>query len=134
MKVSRQSVACALLNIFLLVGAASFAAGQDKPGNPASDWLNGKWDGQPPAGQELQMTLRVEKDNQVRGTGLIPEGGRKAAHPQVTGTVNGDQVTLETFFPSAFPRSIVHYDCTLIEGTLKCKTKSGYETTFRKVK
>src|SRR5713226_798505 len=65
-------------------------------------WLNGKWEGRPPIGGELTMTLTVEKDNQVRGSAVIPEGGRRGAHPEVTGTVNGNRVTLETFFPSAF--------------------------------
>jgi hypothetical protein len=135
MKVSRQSFVCALLNIFLLVGAASFAAGQDKPGNPASDWLNGKWEGRPPAGGELQMTLRVENGNQVRGLGINPSGGRRSAgEPYITGSVIGKKVLLDTTFPMVRGgETKVHYDCTFTEGNLHCRTRSGYETTFKKL-
>jgi hypothetical protein len=132
MKISKQLLAGVLFNVlFLIVATAfTFGASEEQVGN---SWLNGKWEGRPPAGGELTMTLTVERDNQVRGTAVIPGGGRKGAHPDVTGTVKGNHVTLETFFPAAFPQSRVHYDCTLTNDALQCKTKSGYKTTFRKV-
>ena len=132
MKISKQSLAGVLFNVLSLIVATAFTFGasEEQVGN---SWLNGKWEGRPPAGGELTMTLTVEKDNQVRGTAVIPGGGRKGAHPDVTGTVKGNQVTLETFFPAAFPQSLVHYDCTLTNNALQCKTKSGYKTTFKKV-
>jgi hypothetical protein len=117
--------------ILITFGALTFAASEEQVGN---SWLNGKWEGRPPAGGELRMTLSVEKDNQVRGSGIIAEGGKRGAHPDVTGTVNGKHVTLETFFPSAFPEARVHYDCTFTNDALQCRTKSGYKTTFNKVK
>jgi hypothetical protein len=117
--------------ILVVFGALTFAASEEQVGN---SWLNGKWEGRPPAGGELRMTLSVEKDNQIRGTAVIPGGRRRDAHPEVTGTVNGNRVTLDTFFPSAFPQSVVHYDCTLTNDALQCRTKSGYKTTFNKVK
>jgi hypothetical protein len=131
MKISKQSLAGALFNVlFLIVSTAfTFAASEEQGGN---SWLNGKWEGRPPIGGVLTMTLTVEKDNQVQGKGIIPQHGGRA-HPQVTGTVNGNRVTLETFFPDAFPQSVVHYDCTLRNNVLQCKTKSGYKTTFKKV-
>jgi hypothetical protein len=134
MKVSRQSFVCALLNIFLLVGYSSFAAGEDKPGNPAYNWLNGKWAGRPPAGGEMEMTLTVENGNQIRGQGLVPGGGRRSAvHPFITGTVNDDKVTLETRFPMSPSQSTVNYSCTFRENVLHCRARSGYETTFKKL-
>jgi hypothetical protein len=114
----------------ILVSTVTFAA---SPEPADTSWLNGKWEGRPPAGGELTMALTVEKDNQIRGTAVIPGGGRKGAHPEVTGTLKGKRVTLETFFPSAFPQSVVHYDCTSTNDALQCRTKSGYKTTFKKV-
>ena len=55
------------------------------------------------------------------------------AYPEVTGNVNDKHVVLKTFFPSAFPKSVVHYNCTLADKALQCRTKSGYKTTFRKL-
>ena len=132
MKISKHSLPGVLFNVLFLIlsSAFTFAASEEQLGNSS---LNGKWEGRPPLGGELEMTLTVEKDNQIRGTAVIPGGGKKGAHPQVTGTVNGNQVTLETFFPSAMPQSLVHYDCTLANDALQCKTKSGYKTTFKKV-
>ena len=98
-----------------------------------NNWLNGNWEGRPPLGGELTMTLSVDKENHIQGTAVIPGGGAKGAHPQVTGTVKGSRVTLETSFPSARPQSRVHYNCTRADGALQCRTKSGYRTTFKKV-
>lgn len=128
MKISIQSLAGVLFNVLFLMVSFTVAASAEQVDN---SWLNGKWQGRPPAGGELTMTLTVEKDNQVRGTGLIP--GRRGATPEVSGTVNGKEVVLETFFLSAFPQSVVHYDCTLANNALQCKTKSGYKTTIKKV-
>jgi hypothetical protein len=108
------------------------AVAEDKPGDPAYNWLNGKWSGRPPAGGDLQMTLRVENGNQIRGEGLVPGGGRRSAvHPHITGIVTGDKVTFDTNFPLS--QTTVHYNCTHADGVLQCKTKSSYETTFKKL-
>ena len=106
------------------------AAGEEKTDN---HWLNGNWEGRPPLGGELTMALSVDKENHIQGTAVIPGGGARGAHPQVTGTVKGGRVTLETSFPSARSQSRVHYNCTRADGALQCRTKSGYRTTFKKV-
>ena len=116
--------------LLIVFGTVTFAASSEPVD---ASWLNGKWAGRPPAGGELTMTLNVEKDNQIRGSAVIPEGGRRGAQPDVTGTVKGKRVTLETFFPGAFPQARVHYDCTATNDALQCRTKSGYKTTFKKV-
>jgi len=131
MEINKQWLAGMLFSVLFLIGSTSFSFGaSDEPlGNT---WLNGKWEGRPPIGGVLTMTLTVEKDNQVQGKGLIRQAN-KPAHPQVTGTVNGNEVTLETFFPDAFSQSAVHYDCRLMNEVLQCRTKSGYKTVFKKV-
>jgi hypothetical protein len=131
MKISIQSLTGVIFSVLFLTVCSPFtlAASAEQVDN---SWLNGKWEGQPPAGGELTMTLTVDKDNQVRGSGVIPLRG-KSAHPEVTGTVNGNHVVLETFFPSAFPQSVVHYNCTLADNALQCRTKTGYKTSFRKL-
>ncbi len=98
-----------------------------------NNWLNGKWEGRPPLGGDLTMTLSVDKQNKIQGNGVIPGGGARGAHPQVTGSVKGKRVLLETFFPSSFPQGSVHYNCVRADDALQCRTKSGYTTTFKKV-
>jgi len=129
MNINKQSLIGALSSVLFLIASATLAASEEQGGNSP---LNGQWEGRPPMGGDLTMTLTVEKDNQVRGTAIIPTA-KNGAHPDVTGTVNGNHVTLETFFPSAFPQSRVHYNCTLTNDALQCRTKTGYKTTFRKV-
>jgi hypothetical protein len=129
MKIRTQSAVWVLVSTLFLV---SFAAAQDKPGDPEYTWLNGKWSGQPPAGGDLQMTLRVENGNQIKGEGLVPGGGRRSAvHPFITGAVIENKVTLDTNFPMR--QSNVHYDCTYKDAVLQCRTRTGYETTFKKL-
>jgi len=119
-----------VISLLIVFGGFTMAASSEPVDNT---WLNGKWEGRPPVGGELTMTLTAEKDDQIRGTAAISEGGRRGAHPEVSGTVKGKRVTLETFFPGAFPQSRVHYDCTGTNDALQCRTKSGYKTTFKKV-
>jgi len=133
MKIKARSLAVVISNILFLFACSTFAVAASAE-QADNSWLNGKWSGQPPAGGELTMTLSVEKDNQVSGSGLIPQGGSRDIHPQVSGSVNGKQVVLETFFPSAFPQGSVHYDCTLVNDALQCRTQKGnYKTTFKKI-
>lgn len=132
MKLCKPSLVKALATVISVIAFSAFVfAASEEPAD--NNWLNGKWEGRPPAGGELTMTLAVDKDNQIQGTAVIPGGGTKGAKPQVSGKVNGIHVTLETFFPSARPQSRVHYDCTLARDALQCRTKSGYKTTFKKV-
>jgi hypothetical protein len=92
-------------------------------------WLNGKWSGQPPLGGTLEMTLRIE-GNQISGNGLIRAPKRGQAHPDITGRVEGETITISTHFPKG--QATTTYRCTAVEGDLHCKTTSGYETVFKK--
>lgn len=130
MKITKHRFAVVLFNVLFLLHSLTFGASEEQVGG---SWINGKWEGRPPIGGELTMTLTVDKDNQVQGTGFIRQGGNRPARPDVTGTVNGKSVSMETFFPGAFPQGRVHYDCILIAGDLQCRTQSGYKTTFKKV-
>lgn len=123
-----------LFGVSFFVLPSNFASGADQRSDISSDWLNGKWEGRPPAGGELKMDIHVEKDNAIKGTGLIPGKGRgDAAHPQVTGTIRGKVIHLETFFPSSFPQGKVVYNCKPAGQELQCRTPAGYETTFKKM-
>lgn len=132
MKIGLQSFAIVLCNVLFLIVGSTFtsAAGAEQADN---SWLNGKWEGQPPEGGELTMTLSVDKDNKIRGSGIIPLRGGREAQPEVSGTVKGKQVVLETFFSEASVQRTVHYNCRFANNALQCRTKSGYKTTFKKV-
>ncbi len=132
MKISRQSLAGVLGSmLFVLVyGAFSFAASAEPTDY---SWLNGKWSGQPPEGGDLTMTLTVDKDNKIHGSGIIPLRGGTAAHPEVSGSVKGKRVLLQTFFSEARVQRTVHYNCTFADNALQCRTPAGYKTTFKKV-
>lgn len=130
MQINKYLLATRLFTVVFLLTSGGWICAEERAD---SSWLNGKWEGPPPLGGELTMTLAVEKGNEVEGSGFIRQGGRKPARPDVTGTVNGNSVSLETFFPDAFPQARVHYDCTLIAGDLQCRTKNGYKTTFKKI-
>ena len=132
MKFTNQSRTVALFSVLFLIVSSAFTLAMSEE-QVSNSPLHGKWEGRPPAGGELTMTLAVDKDNQIKGSGVIPGGGGKGAHPEVSGKVDGTRVTLETYFPSAHPQSRVHYDCTLAGDSLQCRTKSGYKTTFKKV-
>ncbi len=132
MKIGIQSFAIVLFNVlFLIVGSTlTVAASAEQADN---SWLNGKWSGQPPAGGDLTMTLTVDKDNKIHGSGIIPVRGGREAHPEVSGTVKGKQVVLETFFQDPKVQSTVHYNCRFVDNALQCRTPKGYKTTFKKV-
>jgi hypothetical protein len=132
MKISKQLVAGALgiMLVVFLWSAFSFAASAEQADN---SWLNGKWSGQPPEGGDLTMTLSVDKDNKIHGSGIIPVRGGREAHPEVSGSVKGKQVVLQTFFSDAKVQRTVYYNCRFADNALQCKTKAGYKTTFKKV-
>jgi hypothetical protein len=66
-----------LITSFILIASRLPAIAQEKPGNPAYDWLNGKWSGQAPGGGELELDLKVVNDNQITGQSRIPRAGVK---------------------------------------------------------
>jgi hypothetical protein len=60
------------------------------------NWLNGTWEGAPPGGGTMQMELKVDKGNQVKGSGHIVQRGNKRQNSrQIEGTVNGNKVELD---------------------------------------
>ncbi len=132
MKIGIQSFTIVFFNVLFLIACStfSFAASAEQADN---SWLNGKWSGQPPAGGELTMTLSVDKDNQVHGSGIIPVRGGREAHPEVSGTVKGKRVVLKTFFQDPKVQLTVHYNCRFVNNALECRTAKGYKTTFKKV-
>jgi hypothetical protein len=98
-------------------------------------WLNGTWEGAPPGGGTMQMDLKVDKGNEVKGSGHIVQRGNKRQNSrQIEGTVNGDKVELDFFGANG----TVKYVLTFVDGALK-GTGSGpnqpgpVETTFKKV-
>ena len=56
MKTCYRLMITSLLSCCLLVIAAIPLAAQEKPGNPAYDWLNGKWSGTAPLGRTSSPT------------------------------------------------------------------------------
>jgi hypothetical protein len=120
-----------LLGALVLIPLGTFALTEKQKANTAYEWLNGKW--ARPAAGDLQMALRVKKDNQISGSAIIPNGREREGHPQVTGSVSGDVITLEILFPSAFPKATVKYICKSTEGALECRTPNGYEAALKKL-
>ena len=74
MKISKQSVAGVLFNVLFLIASTTFAASEEQVGNSR---LNGKWEGRPPLGGELTMTLTVENDNQIPRVRCHSRGRKK---------------------------------------------------------
>ncbi|HEY1266726.1 MAG TPA: hypothetical protein VGH16_05680 [Candidatus Binatia bacterium] len=60
----------------------------------ANDWVNGKWNG-----SNYQIELSV-KGNEVTGQGQVKQGSKVSARPAITGTVDGDTLNLDFYFPS----------------------------------
>ncbi len=132
MKLIAQSLVVVFSSILLMFAFSALIFAADE-GQADNSWLNGKWSGQPPAGGDLTMTISVDKDNKIHGSGIIPVRGGREAHPEVSGTVKGKQVVLETFFQDPKVQSTVHYNCRFVDNALQCRTPKGYKTTFKKV-
>ncbi len=132
MKIGIQLFAIVLFNVLFLIAGSTLTPAASAEQADYS-WLNGKWSGQPPAGGDLTMTLTVDKDNKIHGSGIIPVRGGREAHPEVSGTVKGKRVVLETFFQDPKVQGTVHYNCTFVDNALQCRTPKGYKTTFKKV-
>ena len=91
----------AFICVFLILqGQAS--EGQEQPTAPKAEQLNGQWDGTPPQGGVLELTIEVIENNKIDGRGIIRGGGRKAARPSVSGQAEGKNVIIETLF-SGYP-------------------------------
>jgi len=82
----------------VIFGTTAILFAQEQATKADYNWLNGKWEGTPPLGGNMQKELRVDKGNQFKGSGHIVHGGsRHQATRQIEGTVNGDKVELEFF-------------------------------------
>ena len=134
MKYSRSLVEWFCVVLFLM-GFASLTISQDQARKPDYNWLNGKWEGAPPGGGTMQMELKVDKGNQVKGSGhIVQPGSKRQTTRQIEGTVNGDKVDLEFFGANG----TVKYLLTFVDGALQ-GTGNGpnqpapVETTFKKL-
>jgi hypothetical protein len=116
-----------LVAIALLLFGNLYVSAQE-PAKPDYSWVNGKWAGLEEDGGNLTMDLKLVKNTEVQGLGLIPLGGRRSIQPTVFGTVDGKQVLLEL----KYPRRTANYQFIFNEGVLECSTQAGFKTTFRK--
>jgi hypothetical protein len=120
-----------MTSFILTASALSPAIAQEKPGNPAYDWLNGKWSGPAPRGGELELDLKVVNDNQITGQSRIPRQGIKREPVRsVNGTVDGDKVHLELY--QGKTGSTQKWTFSHKEGTLSA-TQKGEELIFKKL-
>lgn len=129
---SRLSVGL-LCSLFIVTAVASVALSQDQAPKTDYTWLNGKWEGMPPAGGQLQIELQVTNGNQVKGSGRIVRGGGKnPASRSIEGTVNGDKVEL-TWFGNETVKYLLTYVDGALTGTGTRPGETAVETTFKKL-
>ena len=127
MSKSWRSISKLIFGCLFLLALGTLAAAQDQPGNPAYDWLNGKWRG--PGSREL--SLKVVNGNQVTGTQsqqIGTGGGRKFSHSPISRTVEGDTVELTLLLQDRQ----VKFRLSHVEGQLKGKSK-GEEVVYKKI-
>lgn len=105
-----------------LVWLALLVAGAHGQSN---DWVNGKWNG-----ASYQMELSV-KGNDVTGQAQIKQGSKVSARPTITGTVDGDTLNLDFYYPSTSN----HVAVVLVRDGKTLTRKSGKiaDSTFNKV-
>jgi hypothetical protein len=127
----RLALLLALIGFIATASRLSSAGAQEKPGNSAYDWLNGKWSGSALTGGELELDLRVVNDNQITGQSRIPRAGTKKEAPRsVSGTVEGDKVHLELY--QGKTGSTQKWTFSRKDGTL-VSTRKGEEFVFKKL-
>jgi hypothetical protein len=133
MNISRRWGRQLVLATSLIVIASGLPVmAQDKPGNPAYDWLNGKWAGQATGGGELELDLKVVNDNQITGQSRIPRPGAKREPVRsVTGTVEGDKVHLELYQGKTGATQKWNFTH---KGEILRATRKGEEFIFKKLK
>jgi hypothetical protein len=122
------------LTVLLIISgliAPIATAAQEQPGNPAYQWLNGKWDGPAPGGGMMELDLHVINDNQITGTGQVRSTGKgKGYRPYVVGSVVGDKVTLDLRNPNS--GNNLKLELLRADDTLKGERK-GEEVVYKKV-
>lgn len=115
--------------------APSVAIAQGQTPSPDYSWLNGKWEGNPPLGGQVQMELQVVKGNLVKGSGrIVQSGARRQNTRQIEGTIDGNKVELSYFGE----RVTVKYDLTFVDGALigtgtNPDQPAPVKTTFKKI-
>ncbi len=136
MKSCSKSFVQLVLVVFLCFALKSFAFAQEPSPAPDYTWLNGQWAGTPLAGGELRMNLKVVNGNKIEGDGVIQSGPRAGGYPTITGTVSGNKVLLQTYFPEArgSKKPTVRYRCVFKEDVLQCQVGRKFQTTFKRIK
>lgn len=128
----RRTLGRGLLVLVLGLISVTTATAQEQPGNPAYQWLNGRWEGPAPGGDMMEIELRVFNDNQITGSGHVRVTGKgKGYRPYIVGSVVGDKVTLDLQNPNS--GNNVRLDLVRAEGVLK-GTRKGEEVVFKKSK
>ena len=78
----------------------------------------------------MQMELKVDNGNQVKGSGHIVQRGSKWQNSrQIEGTVSGNKVELDY----SGTNGNVKYLLTFVEGDLRGTGSGPKQTTFKKV-
>jgi hypothetical protein len=121
--------------VLALFWSSATVLAQEQASKGDYSWLNGTWEGAPPGGGTMQMELKVDKGNQVKGSGhIVQRGSKRQNSRQIEGTVNGNKVDLDFFGANG----TVKYLLTFVDGELR-GTGSGpnqpgpVETTFKRV-
>jgi hypothetical protein len=127
----KRIIAVVLFMLAVGFGSAVSQAAQEQPGNPAHQWLNGKWEGPAPGGGIMVLELRVVNDNQIAGSGSTPRVGKgKSYQPTIAGLVAGDKVTLDLQNPSS--GNNVKLELVRTDGELKGERR-GEEVVYKKL-
>ena len=79
---SKEDIKMSKRILFFVFAAAIFWStaivfAQEQAPKADYNWLNGKWEGGPPGGGTMQMEVKVDKGNQVKGSGHILQSGSK---------------------------------------------------------
>jgi hypothetical protein len=99
------------------------------------NWLNGTWEGAPPGGGTMQMELKVDKGNEVKGSGhIVQRGSKRQNSRQIEGTVNGNKVDLDFFGANGTVKYVLTFADGALKGTGSGPNQPGpVETTFKKI-
>jgi hypothetical protein len=127
MRQSKSPILGILVTVFLVIVNLSFASAQEQKPNADYSWVNGKWNG-----PQYSLELLIKNGNEVSGQGRVAgAGGKAAVRPAITGTVDGDTLNLEFWYPSTnnrVPVVLVRKGNTLVKKSGKIS-----DSTFEKV-
>ena len=95
-----RKLALAGVGMFLVIWI--FGCAVQLAGNPEYNWLNGKWFAvRGSSGWTTELDLTVVDGNKVIGTNIQTSPNGRRGFGNVSGTVEGDKVSLEVYFPSS---------------------------------